>query len=260
MNYSQSYEKFVSGAIDTKYVPPRDEFKQPEITTLTMAPDNDLFNMLEFERSNNDTNVYHCSYAVIRAKNNIYYRKQEVSSVYIITSGNAKTASTQNDSEVVDDIFLPGEILGLEDTGRHVYRKSAVAISDLLVLKVSCANLIKLSNTYPILQKFLLEKLSERIFRNSLFRKILAKESDEIKLLMFLYNIATRIGTCAHPATAFDLPLKRQDIATYLATEPTKLNCVFRRLHDEGIVKTEANAVKIHHILRLQEIWNSFSL
>jgi CRP/FNR family transcriptional regulator len=258
MNYSQSYEKFVNGAIDTTNVLLRDYLEKPKIRTLTAAPVADLFNILGVERANCDTHVYQCDYALVSSKESIYSKGQQFSSVYIVASGTAKTTLTQESREVVDEIFLPGEILGLEDLDRPVYRKTAVATSDLLLLQVSEAELIRMINALPKLKNVLLEILSQKTCRNQFFRKILAEESDEIKLSMLLYNLAIRIGTYNQPATVFDLPLNRQDLATYLSIKPSKLNYVFRKFHDEGIAKMEANSIKIHQILRLQEIWNSF--
>jgi CRP/FNR family transcriptional regulator len=259
MNYSQSYERFVNGASSTLNVFPQMLRETPQSSGIAAgftAPE--LFDLLGAEFVNEDENPLRGTYTIIEAENNIYTAKQSASSIYILAAGTVKTLCAHGDSQVVR-IFLPGDILGLEDLDSPVHNSTAIAVSDNLLIKIPRCDVLRLCNTWPEFQLAVLNIFQRQKFWCNVFPKVLANENRQIKFALFLYGIAIRTGTFNHPATAFDLPLKRKDIAVHLEITSDSLDWIFREFHQLGIIRMEANSIRIEKMSCLQEMWNSIS-
>lgn len=140
----------------------------------------------------------------------IYGENEPADYLYKVVSGAVRTYKILNDGRrQIGAFYLPGDILGLEIGGEHVFSAEAIVDSKVLVIKRSA--LMSLATRDSRIAKELLAVTSRELERVQQHVLLLIKSAQE-RVASFLIEMAHRSPDSAE----FQLPMSRQDIADYL--------------------------------------------
>ena len=142
---------------------------------------------------------------------------------------------------------MTGDVMGLDGCADGHYSSQAIALEDSVVCEIPFEALETLSRTFPILQQSLHRIMSREIIRSqkSLLLGSLAAEQ---RLLAFLHELSQQFAARGISATAFDLPMTREDIAGFLGLKMETVSRAFTKLHTDGLIKVHRRHVWIEAV------------
>lgn len=167
-------------------------------------------------------------------------------SIFAVRSGTIKTYSvTEDGEEQVTGFYLPGEILGVDGIGTNAHSNSAKSLETSAVCEIPFEKLEELSVAIPSLQHHFFKLLSQEIQSDQQLIMLLSKKSAEERIASLLLSISARHQKRGLSATAFRLPMSRNDIGNFLGLAVETVSRVFTRLQKQGVIGVEGKEVEI---------------
>jgi len=166
-------------------------------------------------------------------------------SLFFIREGFFKTvALNEEGQEFIVGFPMSGDAMGLDGCADGRYSSQALALEDSVVCEIPFEPLETLSRAFPMLQQSLHRIMSREIIRSqkSLLLGSLAAEE---RLLAFLHELSQQFAARGISATAFDLPMSREDIAKFLGLKMETVSRAFTKLHADGLIKVHRRHVRI---------------
>ncbi|MEH6626458.1 MAG: Crp/Fnr family transcriptional regulator [Motiliproteus sp.] len=172
----------------------------------------------------------------------IYRQQDEFTGLYSIQSGSVKAETvTEDGRQSVLDFFLPGDLFGLDAIGNGFYPSDAIAMETTWVCRIPYEKLLDLCCRQPVLQHRLLELMGVKLHFNEYNGKIVRNESAGHRVMYFLYKLAER--QCVnHPIHGrINLPMSKQDVASYLGLTPESFSRTLSHLQNDGFLLKEGS-------------------
>jgi CRP/FNR family transcriptional regulator len=182
----------------------------------------------------------------------VYWQGDRLESLYIVMSGSVKSYMVDVDgTEKVLGFYLPGEILGLDalDQGRHF--STATSLETTLVCELPYQTFYDLCARSPQLQQKLLACIGKELAREH-YCLLTGQRSAELRLAQFLLDYSGRMKRLSLSATAFNLPMSRSELASFIGVASETVSRLIKRLQDEGTVDVTHRQIQIHDMQRLE--------
>lgn len=169
-----------------------------------------------------------------------------LSAVYVARSGAFKTIGvTPGGEPQLIGFHLPGELIGLDALGGGSHRCEAVALEASEVCEVPYRRLTAIAAQIPALQGQLLRVIGGGVERDQDHLGLLMRRQAGERIALFLHGIGERYARIGQSATAFKLPMSREDIAHYLGLALETVSRGFTRLQDDGVIAAHGRHIEI---------------
>jgi CRP/FNR family transcriptional regulator len=166
--------------------------------------------------------------------------------LYAVRLGFLKSFIVTGDGQVqVTGFQMAGEVVGLDAiaTGRH--HSTVVALEDTEVCPLPFAELDRLMERVPGLQRRFLRMMSDEIVREQESMALLGTMRAEQRLATFLLRLSSLYQKRGYSATEFVLRMTREELGNYLGLKLETVSRLLSRLQQEGVIQVDNKAVKL---------------
>src|SRR5699024_5795041 len=176
-------------------------------------------------------------------------------SIYVVRSGAVKsTMVTTDGQEYVLNLYLAGEVIGLNAIDNDCYPTTAVALDTTAVCEIPYQQLQQLGRDIPGLQQVLVKLISKELLIEQEMTLAIAKRSARERVAIALVKLALRTGGEAAPATRFRLPMSRRDLSNYLGLAPETTSRLFRGLEEQAIIAIDERDIILLDVPQLYSL------
>lgn len=180
---------------------------------------------------------------------------QRLASLYVAREGAFKTMATDaNGVQQVIGFHLPGELMGLDALGRGQHACDALALTRATVCEIPLGQLEDICAQLPRLQHQLLRIIGQGINRDQDHIEMLGRRQANERMALFLHGLSGRYQLLGRPGDIFQLPMSREDIASYLGMVIETVSRTLTKLQDDGIIAVRGRQLKILDAARLDAI------
>ncbi len=175
-------------------------------------------------------------------------------SIYAVKSGSFKTfIFTEEGSEQVTGLHLPGELFGMDAISSGTHCCNAIALERSAVCEIPFDRLEDLGIRVPGLLRQMVRIMSKEIMRDKRIMQI-TKSSAEGRLAAFLLSVAERFYERGFSRNEYHLSMSRVDIGNYLGLADETVSRLFTRFKEEGLLMVDRRHVRLIDIPRLHAI------
>jgi CRP/FNR family transcriptional regulator len=177
--------------------------------------------------------------------------------LYAVCCGAVKTCALTRDGLLrTDGFYLPGELLGLDGSGRARHGGEAVALEyPTQVCEILNRRLRQAGEETPGLRPTWLRLLDEQVaHEQSLLGVFIGRRSAAQRLAAFLLGLAERRTQRGLPADEFPFSLSHADLADYLGLAKETVCRLFARFHRQGLIGRRARCLRITAPERLRAL------
>lgn len=178
----------------------------------------------------------------------LYMAGQRRSSIWVISTGALKSCELDLEGrEQVVGFHGPGDVLGLERIEISEHRGFALALEPTSVCRIPVGKLLDRLTTSPELWREVLRIAGSQIAQAREVHRVLGQLQTGQRLAWFLLEgTGPRRNECqCSGATVIQLPMTRQDIASYLGMTLETVSRSFSTLQREGLVKVDGRTVRL---------------
>lgn len=176
----------------------------------------------------------------------IYRQEAPFKALYSIQNGSVKTETvTVEGKQSVMGFFLAGDLLGVDSISSTTYTTDAVAMEETWVCEIPYSGLLKLCSEEEGLQKKFINRLGSKIHSGEYNWKIIRNESAGRRVLYFLYQLYERQVRNNINSPRLQLPMSKQDLASFLGLTPESFSRTLTQLHKEGLITKESSKVLV---------------
>ena len=188
--------------------------------------------------------------------NELLYSKDELcKSLYAVKSGSFRSSIINSEGmEQTIGFYLPGELMGLDALFQGRFSSSVDALETSSVCELPLARLTELCLQIPNLQHQLTRILSKEITTNHEQMILLGQSSAKVKVATFLLMLSKRYGALGYSNTAFNLSMRRHDIANYLGVSHETISRQLTVLSKENVITVKQRTVNIIELSLLKSI------
>ena len=161
--------------------------------------------------------------------------------VYVVRSGSVKSYMlTEQGEEQVLGFYLPGDVFGLDLSGRQQHLTSAVVLETTSLCRLPLSHLE--GNIHGI---NLLKISAEQMRRDQQLVLMLARKDADGRIAGLLVDLARRYHARGFSALSLQLSMSRQDIACYLGLAVETVSRTLTRFQESGLLKVNRREVEI---------------
>lgn len=175
---------------------------------------------------------------------------------FLIRSGLAyRTATFADGRRAITDIFLPGDIVGIENIVVGRSPQAIIAAHDLRYCPLSATVIRRLKADSPQIAICVLALVAEIYRRADQHIVALTRLDAHARIAAFLLSISDRLlhrGFITRPT--FNLRLTQEEIADHLGITMVHMSRTLRRMREETLVIVASQAVIILDLDRLREV------
>jgi CRP/FNR family transcriptional regulator len=176
-------------------------------------------------------------------------------SLYVVHSGFLKTTSgNESGLEQITGFLMPGDLVGMCGIASGQHQCNTVAIEDSTVCGISFSQLEQLCGKHPELQRHFHTLLSTEINRDHRLMLLLGIMHAEERLALFLLEFSTRFTARGESPTLLRLPMKHQEIASYLGLSLETISRLLTRLSGDGLIAVDHKYIEIKTVEGLKRI------
>lgn len=180
---------------------------------------------------------------------------QRLASLYVAREGAFKTLATDASGvQQVIGFHLPGELMGLDALGRGQHACDALALTRATVCEIPLGQLEDVCAQVPGLQHQLLRIIGQGINRDQGHMEMLGRRQATERMALFLHGLSERYQLLGRPGDLFQLPMSREDIASFLGMVIETVSRTLTKLQDDGIIAVRGRQLKILDAARLDAI------
>lgn len=185
----------------------------------------------------------------------LYREGEEFKSIYAIRAGSFKTfKTTQEGTEQVTGLYLPGEIMGMDGISSNRHGSSAIALETGSFCEIPFHQLEELSARIPSLQGRFFRLMGQEIVKDQQMLTLVSSNAAEERVAALLLSISSRNHRRKLSSTQFRLPMTRADIGSYLGVTLETVSRVFSRLQKQEIVKVDNKEIQVLDMSALKRI------
>jgi CRP/FNR family transcriptional regulator len=182
----------------------------------------------------------------VRRGDRLYRTGNRFTSLYAVRNGFFKSvAALDNGRDQVTGFSMPGDVLGLDGIGPGQHACDTVALEDSEVCAIPFGGLQQVAHDIPVLQHHFRKMMSREIVREHGMILQLGSMTAEERVAMFLLDLSRRYAARGYPASEFKLPMKREEIASFLGLKLETVSRNFSRFQDEGLIAVQQKFIRI---------------
>jgi CRP/FNR family transcriptional regulator, anaerobic regulatory protein len=166
--------------------------------------------------------------------------------LYAVRLGFLKSFIITGDGQVqVTGFQMSGEIVGMDAIGTGRHNSTVVALEDTEVCALPFAELDRLMDRLPTLQRGFLQIMSREIVRDQENMALLGTMRAEQRLASFLLRLSSLYQRRGYSATEFVLRMTREELGNYLGLKLETVSRLLSKLQQEGLIQVENKSVKL---------------
>lgn len=186
-------------------------------------------------------------------RQHIFRAGDQCNALFAVRSGALKSyCTTEDGDEQVLGFTLPGELVGLDGMHSGVYASSSIVLETASVCELPYERLEELCYSLPGLNRQLMRVVSKEITTDQRMLLLLGKRTAEERLAAFLLSLSSRYKSRGLSATAFNLPMSRQDIGNYLGLAIETVSRLFAHFQKDGLLTVNRRQIVLVGITRLR--------
>jgi CRP/FNR family transcriptional regulator, anaerobic regulatory protein len=177
---------------------------------------------------------------------------QTLNELFVVSAGALKTVVTDRQGvETLVAFHLPGELVGLDALASGIHQGDCIALADARVCKIPMARLEDASQAIPGLQRQLLRLMGRCMQREQNHSDTLAKVQAMERVARFLLELEERYRAAGLSTHTLQLPMSRQDIASFLGIALETVSRNLSRLQEERVIDASGRRIQILNLPRL---------
>lgn len=175
--------------------------------------------------------------------------------LYGISSGCLKnTIRDDRGREQVIGFHMKGDVIGVAGIGPRAYIFDVRALQPSEVCEVQFERLEDLADRVPALRGNIMKIFGRYRNRDARTQSLRRNVSAEARVAGFLLDFSRRSDALGQDPASFNLPMSREDIASYLGLTSRALGKAFTQLDECGIARASVKAIKVSSIEGLQSL------
>lgn len=189
---------------------------------------------------------------IARRNEAICQQGEPLKHLMIVRSGSVKRVMHSPTGEQhILSFHLPGHVIGFDAmaTGNHPAMTVALETSSLCLIPVK--SLEQLSMTNPRVHGRVMQSAALSIVEGHERSRLLSRRAAEQRIAGFIVMLAKHQAARRLDARHFDLPMARQDIASYLCLAFETVSRVLSAMNADGVISVEHRALEILDPARL---------
>ncbi|MDO0944857.1 Crp/Fnr family transcriptional regulator [Chromohalobacter israelensis] len=177
--------------------------------------------------------------------------------VYIVRSGFLKNVyfDVLSSEDKVLGFFFSGDFVGLDSVIKKQYRSTVIALETVGVIKLSFSGLEDFPGDVYDRLEFLCFSNTRIQSENDCFRNFFNKKA-EARLASFFIDLSCRFEVQGYSPYCFRLPMKHQEIASYLNMTLETLSRIISRFKLEGAMSVKGHEYVILEMDYLKSLMN----
>lgn len=185
-----------------------------------------------------------CNRGPFQPGERIYYANTSASSIYAVSSGAVKTEMPNDGGHLqVTGFYLRGDLFGEEALGESRYLHDAIALEKTWICEIPKATLIEQIQENQSMLLDLFQLLGRRTRTTGLHRINRQGQSNAERVMGFLKDFAEQSSQRFKQDNGqTQLPMNKEDIASYLAITPESLSRILKRLENAGAIRNYTHA------------------
>ena len=190
------------------------------------------------------------------ARGDVLFRLgNSLGSLFVAREGAFKTVVYSEDGvQQVIGFHLPGELIGLDALGGGQHRCDAVALETASVCEVPLPELERIAGQVPGLQRQLLRIMGRSMGRDQDHLEMIGRRQATDRVWLFLHGLSERFASLGGDGSQFDLPMTREEIASYLGLVIETVSRSFTRLQDDGVIAVRGRRLRLLSADRLARL------
>ncbi|MCG3202504.1 MAG: Fumarate and nitrate reduction regulatory protein [Gammaproteobacteria bacterium] len=185
----------------------------------------------------------------------LFRQGERLQALYIVRSGSAKSyVSTPDGLEQVIRFHLPGDLIGVDALGEGTHTSSTQAMEMITVCRFPLDVIDDAAHHDPALYAQILKHAGREITKEHARAVLLAQRGADERLAAFLLQMSEAYAHLGYSAVAFNLPMARQDIASYLALAVETVSRLFTNFQHEGLLEVDRRSIRIPSLERLRAV------
>ena len=186
----------------------------------------------------------------------LYRRNTPFTSLYQVCSGSLKTQrETPEGDLVVTGFFLPGDVVGIDALADRQYQSDAYANIDTEVCQLDFERLLSHCAQKPGLNAWIISMIGSYVRRKDSDLSWSCSLQTHQRVLRFFLDLHERLTQPSHTQPSrLSLPMKKQDIASYLHMTPETLSRNLAQLRREGLLHLHDNRFTLPDTTRARAI------
>lgn len=186
-------------------------------------------------------------------RQHIFRAGDQSRSLFAVRAGALKSyCTTENGDEQVLGFTLPGELVGLDGMHNGTYASSSIVLETASICELPYDRLEDLCTSLSGLNRQLMRVVSKEISTDQGMLLLLGKRTAEERLAAFLLSLSSRYTSRGLSATAFNLPMSRQDIGNYLGLAIETVSRLFAHFQKDKMLTVNRRKVELVDIARLR--------
>ena len=176
----------------------------------------------------------------------IYRQGDRFKSLFSLQSGTAKAETVTFDGkQSVIGFLFAGDLAGVDGIGSDTYPTDLIALETSWICEIPYQQLLELCGSVPALQSRFIDRLGLRINQDEQDWKVQSGEPAETRVMRFLHQLYQRQRSNGLDSPRIQLPMPKQDLASFLSLTPESLSRVLSRLQKEGQLVKESTRVLV---------------
>jgi CRP/FNR family transcriptional regulator len=185
----------------------------------------------------------------------LFRQGERLQALYIVRSGSVKSyVSTTDGLEQVIRFHLPGDLIGVDALGEGTHTSSAQTMEMATVCRFPVELIEQAAQHDPTLYAQILQHAGREITREHARAVLLAQRGADERLAAFLLHMSDAFQRLGFSPTSFNLPMARQDIASYLALAVETVSRLFTNFQNEGLLEVERRSIRIPSLESLRKV------
>jgi CRP/FNR family transcriptional regulator, anaerobic regulatory protein len=182
----------------------------------------------------------------------------QLGSLFVARVGSFKTVAMNEDGEEqIIGFHLPGELIGLDALGGGQHRCDAQALEVAEVCEIPMQDLERVASEVPGLQHQLLRVIGRGMGLDQDHMAMLGRRNAAERVLLFVHGLSERLRSLGRSSDQFELPMSREEIASYLGLVIETVSRSFSKLQDDGLIAVRGRQLKIVDPQRLSDCAHS---
>lgn len=179
----------------------------------------------------------------LRAKEYVFRAGQPRQSLFLVHAGFFKTSLASADGrEKITGFRMRGDLLGLDSLGTGSYACDAIALDIGEVWELPYSDLC---GSLPEFEQRVTSFLAAEIRRDWNLMLALATLSADQRVVSFLLDMATRLGTLGFSRQHMILRMTRADLGSFLALKLETVTRALSRLQDKGLIAVKGREITL---------------
>lgn len=177
----------------------------------------------------------------LKAKEYVFRAGQPRHSLFLVHAGFFKTCLASADGrEKITGFRMRGDMLGLDSLGIETYACDAIALDIGEVWELPYADLC---GSLPEFEQRITSFLAAEIRRDWNWMLTLSTLSADQRVVSFLLDMATRLGSLGFSRQHMILRMTRADLGSFLAIKLETVTRALSRLQDKGFIAVQGKEI-----------------